>query len=64
MTVGGSGGMTAVTVTREVPLLLPGRPTVVVDSRALAVAELSGGASGPAPPRADDSAASAMAGRR
>ena len=63
VTIGPSGGMTAVTVTREVPLLLPGRPTVVIDSRALAVAEL-GGASGPPSPRTHDSAASATAGRR
>jgi len=33
------GGLTEVRVTRTVPLLLPGRPTVRVGSRALAVAE-------------------------
>lgn len=41
VTVGRSGGFTAVTVTRRVALALPGRPTVLVDSRAMAVAELS-----------------------
>lgn len=40
VTVDPGGGVTSVTVTRSVALLLPGRPTVRVASRAVAVTEL------------------------
>lgn len=48
------GRLTEVTVARTVRLLLPGRPTVRVDSRALAVAEERQAAGGAIPPLQGD----------
>lgn len=47
------GQLTQVTVTRVVALLLPGRPSVRVDSQALAVSEVRSATGWPGPPASD-----------